>query len=125
MRTIDVGVRLGEAVIGCECQERSNHPFSHSYDAYKYMQGVTKQVSGWGGSLQCRRGILVLCLVILWMSLFGETFHAYPRLIRWTFPQFIINVSFARARAHREVASKGPLDDNAGSGVCETLQNTS
>jgi hypothetical protein len=27
--------------------------------------------------------------VILWMSLFGETFHAYPRLIRWTFPQFI------------------------------------
>jgi len=27
--------------------------------------------------------------VILWMSLFGETFHAYPRLMRWTFPQFI------------------------------------
>jgi len=121
MMTIDVGVRLGdaidpfhlvngfEAVIGYECQERSNHPFSHSYDAYKYMQGVTKQVSGWGGSLQCRRGILVLCLVILWMSLFGETFHAYPRLIRWTFPQFIINVSYARARAHREVASNGPV----------------
>ena len=46
MRTIDVGLRLGdaidpfhlangfEAVIGYECQERSNHPFSHSYDAY-------------------------------------------------------------------------------------------
>ena len=46
MRTIDVGVRLGdaidpfhlangfEAVIGYECQERSNPPFSHSYDAY-------------------------------------------------------------------------------------------
>jgi len=59
MSTIDVGMRLGdaidpfqlangfEAVIGYECQERSNHPFSHSYDAY--MQGVTKQVSGWGG----------------------------------------------------------------------------
>ena len=46
MRTIFVGLRLGdaidpfhlangfEAVIGYECQERSNHPFSHSYDAY-------------------------------------------------------------------------------------------
>ena len=46
MRTIDVGLRLGdaidpfhlangfEAVIGYECQERSNRPFSHSYDAY-------------------------------------------------------------------------------------------
>ena len=46
MSTIDVGMRLGdaidpchlangfEAVIGYECQERSNHPFSHSYDAY-------------------------------------------------------------------------------------------
>ena len=44
--TIDVGLRLGyaidpfhlangfEAVIGYECQERSNHPFSHSYDVY-------------------------------------------------------------------------------------------
>ena len=47
MSIIDVGMRLGdaidpchlangfEAVIGYECQERSNHPFSHSYDAYK------------------------------------------------------------------------------------------
>ena len=43
---------------------------------------------------------LVLYLVILWMSLRGETFHAYPRLIPWTFPQFIINASYARARAH-------------------------
>ncbi len=46
MSTIDVGMRLGdaidpfhlangfEAVIGYECQERSNHPFSHSYDTY-------------------------------------------------------------------------------------------
>ena len=44
---IDVGMRLGdaidpfqlangfEAVIGYECQERSNPPFSHSYDTYK------------------------------------------------------------------------------------------
>jgi hypothetical protein len=63
MSTIDVGMRLGDAidpfqlangfgaVIGYECQERSNHPFSHSYDAHN---GVTKQVSVWGGSLQCR-----------------------------------------------------------------------
>ena len=47
MSMIDVGMRLGdaidpfqlangfEAVIGYECQERSNPPFSHSYDAYK------------------------------------------------------------------------------------------
>ncbi len=46
MSTIDIGLRLGdaidpfhlangfEAVIGYEYQERSNHPFSHSYDAY-------------------------------------------------------------------------------------------
>ena len=70
MSTIDVGMRLGDAidpfhlangfevVIGYECQERSNHPFSHSYDAYKSCEWV-------GGSLQCRRGILV----ILWMLL--------------------------------------------------------
>ena len=44
--TMDVRVRMGdaidpfqlangfEAVIGYECQERSNHPFSHSYDTY-------------------------------------------------------------------------------------------
>ena len=44
--TMDVRVRMGdaidpfqlangfEAVIGYECQERSNPPFSHSYDAY-------------------------------------------------------------------------------------------
>ena len=46
MSTMDVRMRLGdaidpfhlanrfEAVIGYECQERSNHPFSHSYDTY-------------------------------------------------------------------------------------------
>ena len=45
--SMNVGMRLGdaidpfqlangfEAVIGYECQERSNPPFSHSYDAYK------------------------------------------------------------------------------------------
>ena len=27
--------------------------------------------------------LLVLYLGILWMSLLGESFHAYPRLIRW------------------------------------------
>jgi hypothetical protein len=47
MSMMDVGMRLGdaidpfqlangfEAVIGYECQERSNPPFSHSYDVYK------------------------------------------------------------------------------------------
>ncbi len=47
MSTMDVRMRLGdaidpfqlangfEAVIGYECQERSNLPFSHSGDAYK------------------------------------------------------------------------------------------
>ena len=44
------------------------------------------EVWGWGGG---GLKFLVLYLVILWMSLRGETFHAYPRLIRWTFPQFI------------------------------------
>ena len=46
VRTMDVRVSMGdtidpfqlangsEAVIGYECQERSNPPFSHSYDAY-------------------------------------------------------------------------------------------
>ena len=50
MSTIDVGMRLGdaidpfqlangfEAVIGYECQERSNHPFSHSYNAGEVLQ---------------------------------------------------------------------------------------
>jgi hypothetical protein len=126
MSTIDVGMRLGdaidpfhlangfEAVIGYECQERSNHPFSHSYDAYKYMQGVTKQVSGWGGSLQCRRGILVLCLVILWMSLFGETFHAYPRLIRWTFPQFIEREIELVTMAHSCLSGQHMQDSDGG-----------
>ena len=68
MSTIDVGMRLGDAidpfqlvngfevVIGYECQERSNHPFSHSYDAHN---GVTKQVSAWGGSER------VCCLLVL------------------------------------------------------------
>ena len=73
---IDVRVRMGdaigpfqlangfEAVIGYECQERSNPPFSHSYDTYNTCNLL--QNSEWvGGSLQCRRGMLV----ILWMSL--------------------------------------------------------
>ena len=96
MSTIDVGMRLGdaidpfhlangfEAVIGYECQERSNHP--SLTPTMHTIHARCDKASEWvGGSLQCRRGILV----ILWMSLFGETFHAYPRLIRWTFPQFI------------------------------------
>ena len=47
MSIINVGMRLGDAIDPChlangfeaviryECQERSNHPFSHSDDAYK------------------------------------------------------------------------------------------
>ena len=54
--TMDVRMRLGdaidpchlangfEAVIGYECQERSNPPFSHSYDAYK--SGTLLRVTG-------------------------------------------------------------------------------
>ena len=53
MSMIDDGMRLGdaidpchlangfEAVIGYECQERSNHPFSHSYDTYNTCNLVT------------------------------------------------------------------------------------
>ena len=76
MSTIDIGLRLGdtidpfhlangfEAVIRYECQERSNPPSltptMHIIHARCY------KASEWvGGSLQCRRGILV----ILWMSL--------------------------------------------------------
>ena len=60
MSTIDVGMRLGdaidpfqlangfEAVIGYECQERSNHPFSHSYDAW---DAVTVSFTGPGAGI--------------------------------------------------------------------------
>ena len=80
MRTINVGLRLGDAidpfhlangfetVIGYECQERSNPPFSQ-YSLTPTMHIIHARcykASEWvGGSLQCRRGILV----ILWMSL--------------------------------------------------------
>ena len=84
MSTMDVRMRLGdaidpfhlangfEAVIGYECQERSNHPFSHSYDTYSHAR--CDKASEWvGGSLHCRRGRRRCCrrgiLVILWMSL--------------------------------------------------------
>ena len=61
MSIIDVGMRLGdaidpchlangfEAVIGYECQERSNPPFVSLGRYIQVMQGVAKQVSGWGG----------------------------------------------------------------------------
>ena len=76
MSTMDVRIRLGdaidpfhlangfEAVIGNECQERSNHP---SLTPTMYiMHTRCYKASEWvGGSLQCKRGILV----ILWMSL--------------------------------------------------------
>ena len=88
---MDVRVRMGdaidpfhlangfEAVIGYECQERSN-PLSLTRTIHTSHARCDKASEWVGGSLQCNRGILV----ILWMSLFGETFHAYPRLTRWT-----------------------------------------
>ena len=60
MSTIDVGLRLGDAidpfhlangfevVIGYECQERSNHPFSHSYDAYNTCKVLQSKCVGGG-----------------------------------------------------------------------------
>ena len=67
MSTIDVGMRLGdaidpchlangfEAVISYECQERRANPLSRipriqTSHARCDMHGVTKEVSGWGGS---------------------------------------------------------------------------
>ena len=76
MRTIFVGLRLGdaidpfhlangfEAVIGYECQERSN-PLSLILTMHTSHARCDKASEWVGGSLQCRRGILV----ILWMSL--------------------------------------------------------
>ena len=76
MNTMDVRVRLGdaidpchlangfEAVIGYECQERSI-PLSLT-PTIQTIHAICDKVSEWvGGSLQCKRGILV----ILWMSL--------------------------------------------------------
>jgi len=69
---MDVRMRLGdaidpfqlangfEAVIGYEYQERSSPPFSHGDDAYNTCR--CDKASEWvGGSLQCKRGILVIC----------------------------------------------------------------
>jgi hypothetical protein len=77
MSIIDVGMRLGdaidpfqlangfEAVIGYECQERSNPPFSHSY-------GLGRQGSVWGAEAQrkcvrCMQG--VCCGFCCWQGL--------------------------------------------------------
>jgi len=73
---MDVRVRMGdaidpfqlangfEAVIGYECQERSNPPSLTR--TIQTIHARCYKASEWvGGSLQCRRGILV----ILWMSL--------------------------------------------------------
>jgi len=63
---MDVRVRMGdtidpfqlangfEAVIGYECQERATIPFVSLGRCIQVMQGVTKQVSGWGGSFPVR-----------------------------------------------------------------------
>ena len=60
MSMIDVGMRLGdtidpfhlangfEAVIGYECRTEQS-PLLSLLRCIQYMQGVTKQVSGWGG----------------------------------------------------------------------------
>ena len=61
VNTMDVRMRLGdaidpcqlangvEAVIGYECQGTEQSPFLSHRRYRQYMQGVTKQVSGWGG----------------------------------------------------------------------------
>ena len=76
MSMIDVGMRLGdaidpfqlangfEAVIGYECQERSN-PLSLTRTIHTSHARCDKASEWVGGSLQCKRGILV----ILWMLL--------------------------------------------------------
>jgi hypothetical protein len=52
-----------------------------------YIGSVVGGVGGWVGGWVGGGGtkFLVLYLVILWMSLREESFHAYPRLIRWDF----------------------------------------
>ena len=84
MSTIDVGMRLGdaidpfqlangfEAVIGYECQERSN-PLSLTRTIHTSHARCDKASEWVGGSLQCRRGILV----ILWMSLVDVVVETY------------------------------------------------
>ena len=76
MNTMDVRMRLGdaidpfhlangfEAVIGYECQERSN-PLSLTRTIHTSHARCDKAGEWVGGSLQCSRGILL----ILWMSL--------------------------------------------------------
>ena len=74
---IDVGMRLGdaidpchlangfEAVISYECQERRANPLSR-IPRIQTSHARCDKASEWvGGSLQCRRGMLV----ILWMLL--------------------------------------------------------
>ena len=84
MRTIFVGLRLGdaidpfhlvngfEAVIGHECQERSNHPFSHSYNAGEVLQ--CRQEGA--GNMERYNQFIEACRSSL-------ALYAYPRLIRW------------------------------------------
>ena len=93
VNAMDVSMRLGdaidpchlangfEAVISYECQERRAIPLSR-IPRIQTSHARCDKASEWvGGRLRCKRGILV----ILWMSPFGETFHAYPILIRWDF----------------------------------------
>ena len=81
---INVRVRMGdaigpfqlangfEAVIGYECQERSN-PLSLILTMHTSHARCDKASEWVGGSLQCRRGILV----ILWMSLVDVVVETY------------------------------------------------
>ena len=84
MSTMDVRVRMGdaidpfqlangfEAVIGYECQERSNPPSLTR--TIQTIHARCYKASEWvEGSLQCRRGILV----ILWMSLVDVAVETY------------------------------------------------
>ena len=84
VRTMDVRVNMGdtidpfqlangfEAVIGYECQERSN-PLSLILTMHTSHARCDKASEWVGGSLQCRRGILV----ILWMSLVDVVVETY------------------------------------------------
>jgi hypothetical protein len=93
-----------EAVIGYECQERTIPP-SLTLTMHTRHARCDKASEWVGGSLQCRRGgdlvdvacgcrcfsvatwgidvVVVLCVCLLTLAKFGESFHAYTRCIRW------------------------------------------
>jgi len=50
------------------------------YNAGKWVRATWRGITN---SSRHLGALLVLYLGILWMSLLGESFHVYPRLIRW------------------------------------------